>query len=133
MRIDRNPIEYEIFRDKVKTDNLLAKNMAEVIQMDVQRSFTNVKTLDPVALCDVLKTYAFFNPEVEYCQGMNFVAGLLLLYFKEEKEAFKSLQQIIESFDMGELFNNDLHKLKQSFYIFDRMLSIRLPKLHAHF
>jgi hypothetical protein len=64
---------------------------------------------------------------------MNFVAGLLLLYFKDESVAFKAMQNIIEVFDMGSLFNDDLHKLKLSFYIFDRLLSIRMPRLHAHF
>jgi len=47
--------------------------------------------LNPESLCDILKTYAFFNPEVEYCQGMNFIAGLLLLFFKSDDEAFKSM------------------------------------------
>jgi len=60
--------------------------------MDVQRSFTNMKHFfDPVILTNILKTYAFFNPEIEYCQGMNFVAGYLYLVFKDEEVAFKAL------------------------------------------
>lgn len=35
--------------------------------MDVQRSFTQMKELDPLILTNILKTYAFFNPEIEYC------------------------------------------------------------------
>lgn len=35
--------------------------------MDVQRSFTKMKVIDPVVLTNILKTYAFFNPEIEYC------------------------------------------------------------------
>jgi hypothetical protein len=31
-------------------------------------------------LLSLLKTYAYYNPEIEYCQGMNYVAGFLLAY-----------------------------------------------------
>jgi len=73
----------------------------EVIIMDVQRSFTKTKQIDPVVLTNILKTYAFFNPEIEYCQGMNFVAGFLYLFFKDEEKAFKALQDIVEEHDMA--------------------------------
>ncbi len=59
--------------------------------MDVQRSFTRMKIVDPTMLTNVLKTYAFFNPEIEYCQGMNFVAGFLFLVFRNEEQTFKAL------------------------------------------
>lgn len=59
--------------------------------MDVQRSFTKLKSLDPQVLTNILKSYAFFNPEVEYCQGMNFIAGYLFLVFRDEEVAFKAL------------------------------------------
>ena len=67
-------------------------------------------------LTNILKTYAFFNPEIEYCQGMNFVAGFLYLVFKDEVKAFKALQHIVEVNDMAELFNTELPKLKLFFY-----------------
>ena len=72
-------------------DSSLISNVEEVINMDVQRSFTKMKQVDPVSLTNVLKTYAFFNPEIEYCQGMNFVAGFLFLVFRDEEKTFKAL------------------------------------------
>jgi hypothetical protein len=50
-----------------------------------------MKIVDPTMLTNVLKTYAFFNPEIEYCQGMNFVAGFLFLVFRNEEQTFKAL------------------------------------------
>ena len=41
--------------------------MDEVINMDVQRSFTKLKVVHPAALTNILKTYAIFNKDVEYC------------------------------------------------------------------
>ena len=42
-------------------------------------------------LLNILKTYAFYNPELEYCLGMNYVVGFLLSVFKYEEVAFKAL------------------------------------------
>lgn len=50
-----------------------------------------MKDVDPVILTNILKTYAFFNPEIEYCQGMNFIAGFLYIVFRDEENAFKAL------------------------------------------
>jgi len=36
--------------------------------MDVQRSFHNLRhIMKPENLKNILKTYAYFNPEIEYC------------------------------------------------------------------
>ena len=42
--------------------------------------FKDDNGLGQTALCNVLKAYSMFDVEVTYCQGMNFVAGLLLTY-----------------------------------------------------
>jgi hypothetical protein len=93
--------DYYAFRDKVNSakeedrvfeDNgesykipTLATQVSELIAMDVQRSFHNLRHIvKSDILNNVLKTYAFFNPEIEYCQGMNFVAGFLFLVFRDE-------------------------------------------------
>ena len=120
-------------RARVLQDGSLIANVEEVIIMDVQRSFTKMKSVDPTALTNILKTYAFFNPEIEYCQGMNFVAGFLYLLFRNEEKSFKALQEIIEVNNMAELFNPELPRLKLFFYQLDRLTSIHLPQLHAHF
>ena len=72
-------------------NNSMIANVEEVIIMDVQRSFTRMKEIEPTILINILKTYAFFNPEIEYCQGMNFIAGFLYIVFKDEEKSFKAL------------------------------------------
>jgi len=47
--------------------------------------------IDSKILVSLLKTYAFYNPEIEYCQGMNFIVGFLLMIFNDEETAFKVL------------------------------------------
>lgn len=46
--------------------------------LDVHRSAHSMPDLDMQQLTNILKTYAYYNPEIEYCQGMNYVAGFLL-------------------------------------------------------
>lgn len=52
---------------------------------------------DPLVDClrRVLVAFSFHNPEIGYCQSLNFIVGLLLLFFPEE-EAFWMLVVITE-------------------------------------
>ena len=46
-------------------------------------------------LFDVLNAYAIYNPKIGYTQGMNFIVGKLIKFFKEEKSSFLYLDAII--------------------------------------
>ena len=82
----------------------------------------------------ILKTYAIVNPDLDYCQGMNFIAGFLYLSLdKEEALAWAVMREIIERYSISNLFNIDLPMLKLMFYQLDRLISIHLPDLHNHF
>ena len=95
----------------------LKNSVSELIAMDVQRSFHNLRHIvKPEILNNILKTYAFFNPEIEYCQGMNFVAGFLYLVFRDEQLSFKALMRVAEIFDMSLLYKKELPMLKLFFY-----------------
>lgn len=39
-------------------------------------------------LYNILIAYANFDPEVGYCQGMNFIVGMLVLHILNEEDAF---------------------------------------------
>ncbi|KAM9238239.1 TBC1 domain family member 1 isoform 4-T4 [Dugong dugon] len=51
-----------------------------------------------LSLYNILKAYSLLDQEVGYCQGLSFIAGILLLHMSEE-EAFKMLKFLM--FDMG--------------------------------
>ena len=120
-------------RDKINDNTEFIKTVDEVISMDVHRSYTNVKALDQTALKNILRTYAFYNSEIEYYQGMNFLAGFLLMFFKDEELAFKAFSGLIDKFGMHELFRDELPLLKMFFYKLDRLVSMYLPDLYSHF
>lgn len=59
--------------------NRLRENVNEAINVDVRRSFNKMKHLTHDSLSRILKSYALVNPRLNYCQGMNFMAGFLFL------------------------------------------------------
>ena len=112
----------------------LQRSILESIEVDVLRSFNNLKDIQPETLKNILRTYAIVNPSLNYCQGMNFIAGFLYLSLgKQEALAFAVMREVIERYAMTHLFNTELPMLKLMFYQLDRLISINLPDLHNHF
>ena len=72
------------------------------------------------------------NPELDYCQGMNFIAGFLYLFLQDEALSFAVMRQVINVFELSTLFNTELPMLKLNFYRLDRLISMVLPDLHSH-
>eukprot|EP00927_Polykrikos_kofoidii_P061063 TRINITY_DN55955_c0_g1_i1.p1 TRINITY_DN55955_c0_g1~~TRINITY_DN55955_c0_g1_i1.p1 ORF type:complete len:371 (+),score=43.57 TRINITY_DN55955_c0_g1_i1:88-1200(+) len=65
------------------------------IERDLPRTFPNNRTFCTEAgrgqLRNVLHAFASHAPKVRYCQGLNYIAGLLLLVFLDEERAFWAL------------------------------------------
>ena len=109
------------------------KNANEVILMDVQRSFPNIKEISPEKLSKILRIYAFYEQKVEYCQGMNFITGFLYLIFKDERKTFRILKLIIDKYLGKDLFKADMPLLMKSFFILDKLIITYMPELQTHF
>lgn len=111
----------------------IPKTVSDSIEVDVNRSFNSLKKISADNLNNILKTYAIVNHNLDYCQGMNFIAGFLYILFEKESLAFAVMKEVINKFKMSELFNTELPMLKLNFYQLDRLISIILPDLHSHF
>lgn len=90
----------------------------ESISRDVGRTFPNIQRFadgeGKDTLLRVLKAYAAYDPEIGYCQGMNFLAGLLLLYLDTEEHAFGALVVLMEDRGLRELYNHEMSLLQAS-------------------
>ena len=84
------------------------------------------------ATSNILKAVAYKKPQINYCQGMNYIAAFLLEYIEDEEEAFFYFLGIIQNTEYGELFLNDLIKLKQFFYILERLINMYMPELYIY-
>uniref|UniRef100_A0A8B9R3Q1 Growth hormone regulated TBC protein 1 n=1 Tax=Anas platyrhynchos TaxID=8839 RepID=A0A8B9R3Q1_ANAPL len=95
--MEQNPGYYHRLLEGEKNDKLV-----EAIKTDMNRTFPdNIKfrqTADPClqdTLYNVLIAYGHHNKAVGYCQGMNFIAGYLILITKNEEESFWLLDALI--------------------------------------
>ena len=79
----------------------MPRTVSDAIDVDVHRSFNNLKAIAPENLNAILKTYAIINPNLDYCQGMNFIAGFLYLLLGKESLAFAVMKEVIAKYRMS--------------------------------
>jgi len=126
------PIEYQAFVQRITSEPSMISELEEIINMDVLRSYKE-DLVNSNSLKNLLKTYAFYNPEVGYCQGMNYIAGTLLIQLQDEEMSFKCFAALIKRFNMTNIFIDDLPKLRQFFYMLDRLTGLLLPEVYEFF
>jgi len=87
-----------------------------MIEKDVGRTFPDLNKFmtdsGRRSLKNVLLAYAAYDQEVGYCQGMNFLAGMLLLYLPHEAEAFAALVLLMHGRGLRQLYTRDMSLLE---------------------
>ena len=120
-------VNYFEMRDKINRENIDFKDK-DVIKLDVDRSFTNILKstlgrgshvsekdlwrfqeeffeINKTSLLNILNTFAYVTPRIGYCQGMNFLAGFFLLFYKSEEKAFYALIRLCDQFQLEPILN----------------------------
>eukprot|EP00930_Biecheleria_cincta_P032933 TRINITY_DN22809_c0_g1_i1.p1 TRINITY_DN22809_c0_g1~~TRINITY_DN22809_c0_g1_i1.p1 ORF type:complete len:477 (+),score=74.91 TRINITY_DN22809_c0_g1_i1:104-1432(+) len=110
----------------------------QLIDIDIRRTFPELKTFDgpqQQRLKRVLNAYAGYNPRVGYCQGMNFVAGLLLLVSDSEEESFAVLVKLMDhkEFGLAGFYMDRLPLLRRYLRACDKLVADTVPELREHF
>ncbi|KAF5296315.1 hypothetical protein FQA39_LY12532 [Lamprigera yunnana] len=85
-----------------------------------------------LALFNLLKAYSLLDAEVGYCQGLSFVAGVLLLHM-EETQAFFLLRHLMYRRGIRNQYLPDMIGLQIKLYQLSRLLHDQLPDLYEHF
>lgn len=93
-QVQGDPEYYHALLNDPEYEHLIDNTVIESIDADVQRTLKdNIYFRDPNGpgthkLTDVLVALARRNPQTGYCQGMNLIAGSLLLVLPTAEEAF---------------------------------------------
>lgn len=110
------------------------------IEKDLDRTFPQLEEFNESKkkeLSSMMCGYANLYPQVGYCQGMNFIAGFLLLAAGEHgssaEDAFFLFVRIMTEYQASLLFCEGLPLLKLYTFQFGRMLQQHFPELHLHF
>lgn len=84
-----------------------------------------------LSLYNILKAYSLLDQEVGYCQGLSFVAGILLLHMGEE-EAFHMLKFLMFDRGLRKQYRPDMIILQIQMYQLSRLLHDYHRDLHSH-
>ncbi len=134
-----------------KVEGLYAKlSLAEnpwtsLIMIDVPRTFTHSlripqSTLE--SLGRILNAYANLNPEVGYCQGMNFLVGLLLrvlapsatyISLEEEEEVYWMFVCLMDYDNLRDFYRDGFPLLMKYTIAFYEVMKMEIPDLLSHF
>lgn len=109
----------------------------KTIEIDIARTFPDLKSFGEVQqkkLWRVLNAYASYNPGLGYCQGMNFVCGLLLIVsdFKEE-ESFHVLAVLMDNAGLAGFYGDKLPLFRRYLHACDMLVKETVPDLREHF
>uniref|UniRef100_A0A4W3I9X1 TBC1 domain family member 4 n=1 Tax=Callorhinchus milii TaxID=7868 RepID=A0A4W3I9X1_CALMI len=85
-----------------------------------------------LSLFNLLKAYSLLDQEVGYCQGLSFVAGILLLHMSEE-DAFRMLKFLMYDMGLRRQYRPDMIILQIQMYQLSRLLHDYHRDLYCHF
>jgi len=117
-------------------DSELDANVADDIEKDVDRTFPEhdyFRDLEGEGISGlrrILRAYAIHNPEVGYCQALNFLAGTMLLYLPEEN-AFWLFVAVVDTLLPHDYFAPSMVGMYVDQMVFSKMIESYLPKIHV--
>ncbi|XP_026467046.1 growth hormone-regulated TBC protein 1-A-like [Ctenocephalides felis] len=114
----------------------LEPELFEVIRADLPRTFpTNIFFNKEInrqnQLCNILVAYANANKNVGYCQGLNYIAGLLLLITDCESSSFFLLKYLVEDL-LPSYYTRSMDGLIVDIKVLSELIRIKFPDVYKH-
>jgi len=131
--IHRSQYPSDYYKTLVKNISQLNEKVNISIEKDLSRTFPEHDFFDTdeglSSLRMVLQCYAMHNPNVGYCQSLNFLVGMMILFMNEE-DAFWLLATVIEKLLPSDYYTNSMIGIYVDQYVLGQMVKIYLPQVH---
>lgn len=130
-------LEEKIVVDGVQTtvgDLVLSQKTTLAIRLDIRRTYPSLRFYNRygrVIIRRILMTYAFFDPEVGYVQGLNFVVANLLWHCTEE-QAFWAFISMMYIYDCRCMYLPQLPGVFKRAEVLEQCLAEHAPELAKH-
>lgn len=126
-----NGYKYTALKERPENANII-----ETIKIDLPRTFPDniyFCTEDALQqqLYNVLVAFAMQNSDVGYCQGLNYIAGLLLLATKEEEASFWLLKMLVEKI-LPQYYIKSMAGLITDLAVLDELVAKMDPEVYRH-
>ncbi|XP_042500347.1 growth hormone-regulated TBC protein 1-like [Macadamia integrifolia] len=132
----RSTVPESYYEDLINAVEGKATPATRQIDHDLPRTFPGHPWLDTpeghAALRRVLVGYSFRDSCVGYCQGLNYVAALLLLVMKTEEDAFWMLAVLLENVLVNDCYTDNLSGCHVEQRVFKDLLAKKCPSIAAH-
>lgn len=79
---------------------------------------------------NVLKAYSYYDPELGYTQGLNFIAAMILLKVEDQTLAFVILIKLLKKEGWRRFYLGDTPKLFEVSKLIKKFINKQLPKVH---
>ncbi|XP_064554631.1 growth hormone-regulated TBC protein 1-A [Drosophila montana] len=125
----RNP---NLYRSLLNIEHF-NKEISDSISIDLPRTFPDNIHFDSKKerLFNILCAYAHHNRDVGYCQGLNYIAGLLLIVTDDEEKSFWLLKHIVEKI-VPQYHSHNMANLLRDLAVFRELVIRRLPAVNRH-
>ncbi|KHG24799.1 TBC1 domain family member 2A [Gossypium arboreum] len=132
----KSTVPESYYNDLLKAVQGMDTPATRQIDHDLPRTFPGHPWLDTpeghAALRRVLVGYSFRDSDVGYCQGLNYVAALLLLVMKTEEDAFWMLAVLLENVLVNDCYTTNLSGCHVEQRVFKDLLAKKCPRIAAH-
>ncbi|VWU52145.1 Rab-GTPase-TBC domain containing protein, putative [Hepatocystis sp. ex Piliocolobus tephrosceles] len=127
-------ISIDLYKELKKQNSSFQK----IIEKDIYRTFPNNsiflnKETDMYKkLSDVLKICSIYFKKIGYCQGMNYVAAIFLLVFRNKIDTVRCFIALLRNFNLKEMFIYKFPELKNIIYQLKVLIKAYLPDLSVY-
>lgn len=107
------------------------KEIVEVIKIDIPRTFPENIYFEVHVneFFNVLVAFSHQNSAIGYCQGLNYIAGLILIVTKDEHATFWLLKHLVENV-ADQYHTKDMFGLQRDIHVITEMIKIREPLIN---